>query len=721
MTARPASKKSQRKPSRPARGERRSSRRSALALAIVVVALAARVAVLFELGAHPLLQPRGVLDDAVYTELGRRVAAGDLAVGPDVYFMPPFYIYFLGLVFAVTDGSIAAARLVQVLLGAISVFLILRTATAWFGRRAGLWAGGLAAATGLFAFNEILILQSSLDPFLTALALFTLTRAVQASSPGRFAAAGMSLAALALNRPNALPAAAAVALTWVAARRSKAAFQQAIVLMLGWALLVAPVVLRNRAVAGEWALVTSHGGLNFYIGNGDRADGTWKVVPGVRPSIAGQTEDVQRVAGEALGRAVSASEASSYFYDRAWRWIRFHPGDWARLLLRKLVLTFNATDPALNYSFTYYARDESTLLSLLAIGPWVVVPLGLFGLVAATPREGRVSYVTWLVFLPVYALSLVAFFVSSRYRLPLLVPLLAGAGATVSWLASRVAAREWRRLAVGVLVLAALFGLANWPIEVDDGRLNEREERVVQLIDDGDVERGERLLADTESRHPDPALMLLRVGTIYLERGDLARAVQHLERALAHRPEPAIRLPLGEALLESGRPGGAAGHFEAARAAGLSGTRTAYGLVRAYQALGQNERAREALASVRISRELDGETLLDLGMAALELHDAELAETFLRESVARVPALAGAHEQLGIALGRQQKLPEAVAQLETAVRLDPTRSSARFFLALAYFQQGRPEDARVQAEQALRLKPDYPEAANLLSRLPPGR
>jgi tetratricopeptide (TPR) repeat protein len=685
------------------------------------VALAARFTVLIQLGSHPLLQPRGVLDDAVYAELARRVAAGDLAVGPDVYFLPPFYIYFLGLVFALTGESIAAARVLQVLLGTASVVLILLTATAWFGRRAGLWAGALAAATGLFAFNEILILQSSLDPLLTALALFALTGAVKSGSGWRFAGAGVSFAALALNRPNALPAAAAVALTWVAAGRSKAALRQAIVFVLGWALLLAPVLLRNRTVAGEWALVTSHGGLNFYIGNGERADGTWKLVPGVRPSIAGQAEDVRRLAGEALGREVSASEASSYFYDRAWQWIRSHPGAWARLLLRKLTLTFNRADAALNYSFTYYARDESTLLSLLVIGPWVIVPLGLFGLVAATPGESRGSYLTWLVFLPVYALSLVAFFVSSRYRLPLLVPLLVGAGAAIGWLGSRVGARETRRLAIAVPALAALFGLANWPLQVDDGRLNEREERVVQLIDEGQIEPGERLLADTESRHPNPALMLFRVGMIYFHRGDLERAVHHLERALAHQPEPAIRLTLGEALLAAGRPAEAVGHLEAARGAGIAPARTAHGLGRAYQALGQKDRAREALASVRFSPELDAGALLELGMAALELQDPALAEKLLRESVARGPTLAGAHEQLGIALGRQQKLPEAIAELETAIRLEPESASARFFLALAYLQQGRPEEARAQAEHALRLKPDFSEAEDLLSRLPPGK
>ena len=59
--------------------------------------------------------------------------------------------------------------------------------------------------TGIFTFNEILILQSALDPFLVSWALYALTRAMAGGgTPGRLPRAGASLGLLALNRPNAL-------------------------------------------------------------------------------------------------------------------------------------------------------------------------------------------------------------------------------------------------------------------------------------------------------------------------------------------------------------------------------------------------------------------------------------------------------------------------------------------------------------------------------------
>ena len=45
------------------------------------------------------------------------------------------------------------------------------------------------------------------------------------------------------------------------------AARQAAALLLGAVLLVAPAAVRNRVVSGEWVVLTSHGGLNFYIGN----------------------------------------------------------------------------------------------------------------------------------------------------------------------------------------------------------------------------------------------------------------------------------------------------------------------------------------------------------------------------------------------------------------------------------------------------------------------
>jgi len=685
----------------------------------VGLALLLRLIVLAQLGSHPLLQPRGVLDDAVYVKLASRVAGGDLLLRPDAYYLAPLYTYFLGLIFALTGGSIGAARFIQVVLGAATAGLIGMAAAAWWGRRAGIIAAVLTALTGLFAFNEILILQSSIDPFLTALALLALVRAVRRESVPAFLVAGLALGALSLNRPNTLPVIAVVGLAWLLVRRSRAGITQVAALGLGAILCLAPFTVRNRIVSDEWVLVTSHGGLNFYIGNHAGADGTWRAVPGVRRSIDGQREDVAKVASQALGRPVSASEASTYFYDRSWAWMRSHPADYARLLARKIALTFTATDVALNYSYTYFARDEPTLLMLLVIGPWLIIPLGLFGLWVGLPREQRGPYLAWATFVPVYALTVAAFFVSSRYRLPLLVPLLAASGATVEWLwRHRPPAAAPRRMAATLAVLLVLFVAVNWPMQADNGRMFEREERIVRMILDGQVDEARQLLADTEPRHPNKGELYYRVAAAFMDRGQPAEAAEYFGRALALNPkEPWIHFNLAQALLGTGRFSEAMPHFEVARAAAIEPVSVAYGLARAYAGTGQRDQADAILTSLAGAGVIDAATLLKMGMTAIELQDGPLAERFFREAVDRAPQLATAREHLGVVLGMQGSNAEAAVQFEQAVGLDPSSASAHFHLAVAYAQLGRFAEARKHAEESVRLNPADGAARALLQRL----
>jgi hypothetical protein len=53
----------------------------------------------------------------------------------------------------------------------------------------------------------------------------------------------------------------------------------------------------------------------------------------------------------------------------------------------KLALMFSARCIWLNYSCPFFARDAHTLLRLLFVGPWLLIPFGVVGFVlAARPR-----------------------------------------------------------------------------------------------------------------------------------------------------------------------------------------------------------------------------------------------------------------------------------------------------------------------------------------------
>ncbi|MFQ5601160.1 MAG: glycosyltransferase family 39 protein, partial [Candidatus Krumholzibacteriia bacterium] len=93
----------------------------------------------------------------------RGLATGDWSLPADLedpripdtpFFRPPGYPYFLALVYRLTGGSYLAPRIVQMLLGLLSAALAFLIGQRWFGRAAGLVAGGGMALYWAFIYFE---------------------------------------------------------------------------------------------------------------------------------------------------------------------------------------------------------------------------------------------------------------------------------------------------------------------------------------------------------------------------------------------------------------------------------------------------------------------------------------------------------------------------------------------------------------------------------------
>ena len=73
-----------------------------------------------------------------------------------------------------------------------------------------------------------------------------------------------------------------------------------------------------------------------------------------------------------------------------------------------------------------------------------------------------------------------------------------------------------------------------------------------------------------------------------------------------------------------------------------------------------------------------------------------------------------AHNNLGVTLARQGRLPDAIAHYRESLRIRPDSAETQNNLGNALFRQGRASEAIVHYGEALRLKPDYPEVHNNL-------
>lgn len=679
----------------------------------LVAVFTLKLAVVWQLKGHILLQPDAGLDTSVYLALAQRVVSGDVALGPGLYFVSPLYIYFSALVLAVTD-SITAIRLAQITLGTAAVGLIWWMTREWAGQRAAWLAASVAALTGLLTFYESLLLQAALDPFLTALALAALTAALTRSKLSWFVAAGAAFGLQSLNRPNVVIATAGIIVLLMVARR----WRGAMAIAAGVLLAVAPVTVRNGVVAGDWTPVSSHGGLNFYIGNSSAADGTYSPVAGITPSIVGQQEDARRVAETAAGRPLDDADVSAYFYGLAFDWIGDEPVAALRLLVRKVFYVFNAAHLSLNFSYPFYAYDAGTLLRVLVVGPWLLMPLGTAGLGWNCWIRRSPSFAVWASFVPMYALAVAAFFVSERYRLPLLVPLCVGTGVTLDAVYTAIATRRLHSTAGLGAVVAVLAVVTNWPLRLDDGRAEERTrmaERSALLERTADAESWTR---KAEELHSRPGVLHFRVARALMSVGQLDAALQHLRTSRGIDPsQPEVDFALGQALLQHQRPAEAVPHLRRAYEAGVRPDLAGYDLARALAATGDRAEAVAVLEKVRPSRADDADSWFALGQLALDVRAFSTAAMFYAEAVRANPNSAAALRQLGVTHAALGQFPESARALERAAGLDPADPATRLNLAVAYAELGRLDDSRAQARRALELNPSYERARKLLDVL----
>lgn len=662
-------------------------------LLFLAAVFAAKLVVVLQLRDHPLLQA-------------------------DASQVSPLYALFLGA-FAAAGAPLAAVRVAQIAIGTAAVACVFVGARAWFGERAGWVAAVFAALTGLFTFYETLILPSALDPFLTASALAVL--ALGFAAPGRtranvlwLLAAGGLFGVLVLNRPHALLPAIAIAAVLAALRRIHAAA----LVTTGLAIVLLPAAIHHSAVSGEWSPL-ARGGLTFYIGNNPESDGTYRPVAGLRADIREHQNDAHAVAEASLGRDLDAGGVSRYFYGLGWSWIRLHPGDALAHFSRKLALAFNAGFIAQDYSYPFYARDMRTLLALLFVGPWLLLPIGLVGLVAGAPRNHPAEYLIWASFVPLYAVSIAVFFVIERYRLPLLIPLCIGAGAAVELLVLRSSpARSLvvRFAALAAVLLAAV--LANRPAGRDDGRAEERTRMAEALIVRDRADLAEEWAAKAAAIHPRPATVHLRVGRRFTVHSRPAAAIAHLQRALREDPrDPDVHYAMGQALLEARRPREAIPWLRDATKAGARVNLAGYDLARALAATGDRAGALQTLQAVRPDSPSDVQGWYALGQLAMQLESPSLAAAFFNPAIAASPRAAAPRQDLGRALLMMGRAEEAIVQLEQAAALAPADPAAQLNLAIAYAQAGRTADARARAEEALRLTPGYKPARQFLEGL----
>lgn len=522
------------------------SSRACLA-AILAVAAVLRVAHVLALRPLPLFD-RLIIDSELYDAWAQRVAAGDWLseVLGRPFYMDPLYPYFLGVVYGTVGRDLLVVRLLQVAMGVATCWLVARLATRLDGPLAGNVGAALLAAFGPSIFQEGEFEKTALGVLLATGALVLFLR--DGWRPRLAAGALLGLAALTRGNILLLGAAGVAYLLVLRAPRAALAFAG------GAALVLAPVTARNVVVGGEWVLAGAGAGQNLYTGNNPaNPDGAYHSVPFARPQTAHEEGDFLAEAERRTGRKLTAREASAFWTRETLRHVAAQPAFAAGVLARKVALFWSDVEVADAWEMGFVA-GFSPVLRLPLVSFAVLLGLAVLGVAAAArSRDGRIV----LAYVLLYAASVIAFFIFSRYRLHVAPPLAALAGVGVVSAARRAAAGGWRALPWPALALAVAVGgasMASFPSRRAPSVGNHA--MLAEMYQErGDFVRARRILGDALALDPSAASTLCALGTLELRSGDAARALEHARRCVQVNPVfPDGWYLVGLALEASGEP-----------------------------------------------------------------------------------------------------------------------------------------------------------------------
>jgi len=603
----------------------------------LLVAAVIRLVLLLQLADSPFGDYLGI-DERYYHTQALEIAAGE---GPELpFFMSPLYQMALGGVYALAGGSWWTVRVIQALLGLGTLFLVWLTARRLTGRWWALGILGAAVLYSQFFFTETLLLPTTLATFLVVLGTCLAVRHVRRPGPWTAAGIGISFALAALAH-GLLAVPAVVVGLYLFLKRLKrdkrAAFKELGLLVAAATVIVAPVTLANSLADGHLVPLSTNGGLNLYIGNQPGAVGLYRPYSTTAYSLDFTARwPAEREAAERGEPPPSGSEVSAYWNNRFFDELDKDPWRIAGLFGTRALLLLNGFEyPQVeNY---YFEGEFVPLLKWPWLSLYVLLPLGAAGLVLGRRRGARVLGVIVLT----YAVALLPFFVTARFRFPAIPLVIIGAGLFVERVVRLIRLRKrWKtskKLRLNAVVTAAVL--------IPFVAATAYRPEVTRAYDNLSVGYN-------------------NLGTEAYARGDYAASVRYQELALDQNPGmlPA-RLNLGQALLAAGDYSRAEEELVRLRGSALDPVRLELSIAGAQRGRGDDLAALATLQRAAEAPFAEGSILAALSRVYADLGDAYHAREAAERAVLLSPELADgylAQAEVEYAAGDGEKALEVI-------------------------------------------------------------
>ena len=419
-----------------------------------------------------------VLDERENMDLAQAIFTGSLPAEP-FYRAPGYALLLAGLRFAgVSAGGLFPAALVLgAVLHGMGAALVAALARRWFGNRSAVIAGILFALDPVMVHFATQTLDSTLSLTLFLAGLNGFAAAVAAPQrAGPWAWAGIFWAAATLVRPNFL-------LVWLVAPLSAAALPgarrpQMVAAALAGVLLFGAAAGWQKSVSGVAGFLPWQGPYNLWAANRPGANGRYYTQHVSLPDVLARSnparaESVLLYEQETGGAPGDIAAMNAHWRRRFLQEVASHPLRWAALMARKAYALLNNWEQYNNETYAFQ-KDLSPWLRWNPLGWGMLFVLAVVGaarLGAESPRSAAALGAVCAA----CAASILLFFVSARFRLPLAAVCAVLAGGALGKLRFARAWPKGRRAALaacaalaGIVSFSSLGGVADRSTFVQD-------------------------------------------------------------------------------------------------------------------------------------------------------------------------------------------------------------------------------------------------------------
>ncbi|TES91298.1 MAG: tetratricopeptide repeat protein [Candidatus Cloacimonadota bacterium] len=687
-------------------------------LLILALGIILRMIYVLEIRRSPFFySPFG--DPDFFDRWALNIAQGDI-IGKEIFFKAPLYPYVLSFFYRLLGHNLIIPRLLNIFFDGFSILLLFLLGKKMFNRKVGLIAAIAASVSGILIYFTGEILGTSLGVLLSLSFLYLLL--VIDGRMWRWFCTGFVLSLAIIVRPNFLLCIPFI-LLYVFSRRKKLIFKikSSTIFLAGALSLLLITGVRNYIVARDFVLINYSGGVNFYIGNNAESDGVSAVLPGY-----GNDWDEYSIAEIEMKRELKPGEVSRFWLMKGFGFIKEHPGHFVHLFFKKCYLLWNGKEISNNQNIYRYGKNSLAMKFLLfcygskslyfAFPSSLVLSLGLSG-IFLTLREKKTLFLPYLL-IASYGLSVVLFFVSSRYRMGFFVFIIPFSAYSIYWFTTHI--REKKSIFIWVLSFIPFLFLSNFDpyktsmenAALESYNLGNAYLRVGELdkaknyykrglkenfyfprlhLNLGAVYFKQDNFEDAEKEYqleikvnPDEARAYHNLSLLYEREGKVKDAIFYERKAVEKRPRfVEAHLNLGKMYVKESKYDSALGFLEKAD---------------------------------RLKKN-DSKILSLLGFINLELKNYDRTIFFYEKTIELVNDVPIFHYNLAVAYIARGNLEEARKYLINAISLKRDFAAAHYNLGMIHLKEGNTGEAKKEFEEALRIQPNLIEAKKMIEKM----